>query len=147
MCVHVYTHARTRACTSRPSLWEVCANHTYQNFIWITNEREKKIFSAYSFPYQFIIIYSSTCCTSDLEERKGDSVPPDLWLVMQLTYSSCPWGSHNSTDKLSQLYKWEMPQGNESQAKHGGNKTNISGYIEQSATFIQSFKSRDFAYM
>lgn len=69
-----------------------------------------------------------TCCTSDLEGRKDESVPPDLWLVMQLTHpaleavTTAPTGLARF---INEKCHEEMRKG---KAKHDGNKTNISGY-------------------
>lgn len=67
---------------------------------------------------------------------------------MQLTHPALEAVTTAPTSLASFINEKRHEEMRKSQAKHGGNKTNISGYIEQSATFIQSFeKSRNFAYM
>lgn len=107
-----YTHTLSLTQTHPPSLWEVCSIHNpYQNLTWIINEREWEKISVPIISlsiYNYILNYLLHIWSWGKERW----VCASWFMAHHATYSSYPWGRHNSTNRLSQLHKWEVPWGN-----------------------------------
>lgn len=61
-----------------------------------------------------------TCCASDLEGRKDESVPPDLWFVMQLTHSALEAAATAPTGLASSTNETRREQTRKGKARHVG---------------------------
>lgn len=84
--------------------------------------------------------YILNCCTSDLEGRQDESVPPDLWLVMQLTHPALEAASTAPTGSASFTNEERREETRKGKATQVGTNLTFRANIEQRATVIQSLE-------
>ena len=63
-----------------------------------------------------------TCYASDLEGRKDESVPPDLWFVMQLSHSALEAATTAPTGLASSTNETRCEETRKGKARHVGTK-------------------------